>query len=148
MCSRSIYDFFVTLTQEPLWQTVPRLILGHNFLICGWILEPDTSKCSACQMLHLRCIIRMLSLISELKKPKKLKVLVWQAKFESGIILFWKLNMSPAKLHYFSLAHPTGDGTNLRSSPHQMEAFVTSFRWSTSCPGQCLPRAKLDTCSR
>ena len=88
ICLRSIYDFFVTLTQEPLWQTVPRLVLCNNFLICGWILEPDTLKCSACQMLHLRRIIRMLSLILELKKPKKLKVLVWQAKFESGIIFF------------------------------------------------------------
>ena len=77
----------------------------------------------------------MLSLISELKEPKKLKVLMWQAKFESGIIFLeikyavslsilsivtiylLKMLKHPAKSHYFSLAHPTGDGTNLRSSP-------------------------------
>ena len=45
-------------------------------------------------MLHLRRIVRMLSLISGLKKPKKLKVLVWQAKFESGIIFWGELNVS------------------------------------------------------
>ena len=36
--------FFVTLTLEPICETVPLHVLGHNFLFCGWNLKSDIPK--------------------------------------------------------------------------------------------------------
>ena len=84
--------FFVTLTLEPICETVPLHVLGHNFLFCGWNLKSDIPKWSVCQMLHFRCICESWIWFLSSKKLKKLKMLVWQAKFGSGLTFFWKLH--------------------------------------------------------
>ena len=87
----------VTLSHQPIWQTVQIHVLGHNFFIWGPAWTYDISTCSVWRLWEFQCIFLGLNWQNKIVKPKKLKVIVWQQKFESHITFFKK----PNKTYYY-----------------------------------------------
>lgn len=58
-CTGFFSIFYVTLSDQPIWQTVQNHISGHNFFICGRIWNLGILNCSVWHWWKLKCIWRV-----------------------------------------------------------------------------------------
>ena len=58
-CTGIFSIFYVTLSDQPIWQTVQNHISGHNFFICGRIWNLGILNCSVWHWWKLKCIWRV-----------------------------------------------------------------------------------------
>ena len=135
-CTGFVSIFYVTLSDQPIWQTVQNHILGHNFFYLWKDTESWYTKLFSMTLVKVKMHLEGLNGWNEIVKPKKLKVIVWQRKLESHLTFFSKPNKTcycqyckwwlyiisnqsqqPAVQINLILATHFGDGTDLRRSP-------------------------------
>ena len=58
-CPGIFSNFYVTLSHQPIWQTVQNHTSGHNLFICGRIWNLGIPNCSVWHWGKLKCIWRV-----------------------------------------------------------------------------------------